>query len=128
MFSTKQKELAVQMWEEVKDRIEEDPDLEVDFFKLRFCKTHGLKWKCNCILCEEYHGRPCSSECPLMRKAMKEHGDEMKEQGINCGCSNKIASDYAIALDLDRYFNKGNYSFEKRQKAIDNIIKAIKEA
>lgn len=128
MFSTKQKELAVQMWEEVKDRIEEDPDYDVDLLKLWFCKAHEIQWKYNCILCEEYYGRPCSSECPLMRKAMEEHGDYMKKHDINCGCSNRVASDYAIALDLDRNFNRGNYTLEKRQKAIDNIIKAIKEA
>ena len=128
MFSTKQKELAVQMWEEVKDRIEEEPDREIEFFKLRFCKEHGVKWKCNCILCEEYHDNPCSSECPLMRKAMDKYGDEMKERGINCGCSNRIASDYAIALNIDQHFNKGRFPLEQRLKAIDNIIEAIKEA
>ena len=129
MFSTKQKELAVQMWEEVKDRIAEDPDFDIEFLKLRFCKEHGIKWKCNCLLCEEYHGFPrCASECPLMRKAMKKHGHYMEEHNINCGCSNKIASDYAIALDIDQRFNHGSYTLEKRLKAIDNIIKAIEEA
>ena len=128
MFSTKQKDLAVQMWEEVKDRIEENPDIEIDFLKLRFCKAHDIKWKCNCLLCEEYFGYSCSSECPLMRKAMDKYGDEMEEKGINCGCSNKIASDYAIALDIDQHFNKGRFPLEQRLKAIDNIIEAIKEA
>lgn len=128
MFSTKQKDLAVQMWEEVKDRIEEDPELDIELIKLRFCKEHGIKRKCNCILCEAYHGDPCSSECPLMRKAMDKYGDEMKEKGINCGCSNKIPSDYAIALDIDQRFNRGKYTLAQRLKAIDNIIKAIKEA
>ena len=129
MFSTKQKDLAVQMWEEIKDRIEEEPDREIERFKLLFCKEHGVKWKCNCILCEAYHDSPsCSIECPLMRKAMDKYGDEMKERGINCGCSNRIVSDYAIALDIDQHFNRGHYSLEKRLKAIDNIIKAIKEA
>jgi len=128
MLSTTQKYLAVQMWEEVKTCIEGNTDLDIDLFKLHFCKAHDINWRCNCILCEEYYGRPCSSECPLMRKAMKEHGDYMERYNINCGCSNRIASDYAIALDLDPYFNKGNYTLEKRIKAIDNIIKAIKEA
>lgn len=128
MFSTKQKELAIQMWQEIKDRIEEDPDVAIELLKLRFCAKHGIRWKCNCILCEKYHGRPCSSECPLMRKAMKEHGDYMEKHDIVCGCSNRISSDHAIAIDLDQVFNKGHYSLEKRQKAIDNIIEAIKEA
>lgn len=128
MFSTKQKELAIQMWEEVRDKIEEHPDLEVEIEKSRFCSKHDIKWKCNCILCEEYHDNPCHSECPLMRKAMEEYGDYMKEHDIHCGCSNKIPSDYAIALDLNQFFNKGHYSLEKRQEAIDNIIKAIEEA
>ena len=63
-----------------------------------------------------------------MREAMKKHGNYMKKHNINCGCSNAFPSDYAIATDLDLYFGRGYYTLKKRQKAIDNIIEAIREA
>ena len=130
MISTNDKNLAVQMWEIIKEKIKVDPSVDVEDLKEEFCVEHKLSWHCNCILCNEYMHRDhrgCSHDCPLMQRAMS--------NGVcnDCGCTDTYETDYAIASNEDNgYCVKTNggwrsYSLEERLKAIDNIINAIRE-
>lgn len=123
MISTKQqKELAVQMWEEIKDALIENEETDIETLKKEFCKKHKLNWICYCVLCAFFKksGSPCSLKCPLMAKARE------VAPNILIGCSGNIASDYAIATN--DCFGMPLYTLDMRLKAIDNIIQAIREA
>jgi hypothetical protein len=120
MISTNEKELAIQIWESIKEELENDPQADIDVLKAIFCREHGIIWKCNCILCENYmfiDGNKCSMQCPIMRKTVEAYPDKY----IRMGCTNKVKTDYAIVENADM-------SLAQRQEAIDNIIQAIKEA
>lgn len=126
MISTNDKNLAIQMWQEVRDKVEEEEragkafyGIDIDNLKMSFCLEHKIHWLCNCILCEEYRRNnytPCSHDCPLMNRVLA------KGFEISCGCSDKYETDFAVAMDENR-----EYSLEERLKAIDNIINAIQE-
>lgn len=114
MISTNDKNLAIQMWQEVKNVIEEDSLVDVEDLKDEFCVEHNLRWKCNCILCEEYQDKGrCLMRCPLKKKAT-----EMGVPLETCGCSNNFHTDYAVATS-------DSWPLEERLRAIDNIINAI---
>ena len=74
---TKERRLAILMWEEVARQLESSPDKYVDAIKIKrdFCSKHGLKWKCDCWFCE--YIKECS-KCPLSFK---------DEDGLAFGCS-----------------------------------------
>ena len=126
MISTKHKELAIEMWYEIRDNVDCEryygkryDAVDIEVFKSHFCREHNISWLCNCILCEEYRKNnctPCSPDCPLMNRALA------KGFTTTCGCSDRIETDFKVAMDEDC-----EYTLEERLKAIDNIINAIKE-
>jgi hypothetical protein len=59
---TRERRLAIQMWEEIKEFIQESPELPVSDFKDTFCFEHGLSWGCSCWFCQ-YIKYCC--DCPI---------------------------------------------------------------
>lgn len=59
---TKERKLAIQMWQEIVDKCRSGEDFIVSQFKDDFCKKYDLDWLSNCYLCQ--YCRPCS-RCPL---------------------------------------------------------------
>ena len=59
---TKQRRLAIQMWQEIVDKCRSGEDFNVVIFKMEFCKKHNLNWINDCYFCQ--YCRSCSS-CPL---------------------------------------------------------------
>lgn len=70
-----EKELAVQMWEEIKEQIKEgklNNGLEIYVFKKSFAEKHNLHWgDAHCYLCAKF--KYCCSVCPIgsKKKIMK---------------------------------------------------------
>ena len=58
---TKERKLAIQMWEEIVDKCRARDDFSVIQFKDKFCKENNLNWVNSCYYCQYY---PCS-KCPL---------------------------------------------------------------
>lgn len=125
MISTYEKELAIEMWTEIRENLEFQGN-EVDCatleqWKEQFCTEHNLRWQSDCVLCEEFRQSnlaTCSADCPLMKRTLE------KVSSINCGCSSRISTDYSIAMN-DCYTQE--FTLAQRLKAIDNIINAIRE-
>lgn len=126
MISTKQqKELAVQMWEEIGERVADGGEFDVELYKENFCEAYNLTWRCHCVLCNNFMTKDrigCSESCPLMKKALDKHNGKLPNLACS-GCSGTFENDYMIATDED-----GEYSIAQRLEAIDNIIQAIREA
>lgn len=73
---TRERKLAVQMWEEIKKAVIDAKrlrDINAEFIaqlKHVFCAEHDLHWQCGCWLCQyvryhdELHGEGCQ-RCPL---------------------------------------------------------------
>ena len=59
---TKERRLAILMWQEIKDNLVVDSSFRVVLFKITFCETHSLHWRCSCWLCQ--YIRRCE-KCPL---------------------------------------------------------------
>lgn len=59
---TKQRRLAIQMWQEIADKCRSGEDFNLVDYKTDFCKKHGLKWLANCYFCN-YFDR--CEKCPL---------------------------------------------------------------
>ena len=59
---TKERRLAIQMWQEIVNKCKAGEDFNVAQFKDDFCKEHHLNWTSNCYFCQ--YCRSCS-ECPL---------------------------------------------------------------
>lgn len=88
---TKERRLAIRMWEEIRARIRDttrlkDIDLwRVSDWKRQFCIDHELHWMHNCWLCQYVryhdvlHGEGCQ-RCPLS------DGHEEAIIGIESGC------------------------------------------
>lgn len=67
---TRERRLAIQMWEEVKERLPEwylydkySLALVLQTYKRQFCADHGLNWAYNCWFCQ--YIRPGCKRCPL---------------------------------------------------------------
>ena len=58
---TKQRRLAIQMWQEIVDKCRARDDFNLVEFKKEFCKEHNLHWINNCYFCQYF----LCSECPL---------------------------------------------------------------
>ena len=59
---TKERKLAIQMWQEIVDKCRSGEHFNVARFKDVFCKKHNLNWLSNCYFCQYFH---CFSTCPL---------------------------------------------------------------
>lgn len=59
---TKERKLAIQMWEEIVDKCRSGEDFNLVDYKTDFCNKHDLKWRGNCYFCNYFD--PCS-KCPL---------------------------------------------------------------
>lgn len=59
---TKERRLAIQMWEQIKAELARDPKVNIVGLKINFCSEHGLVWFCNCWLCQYI---PHCEDCPL---------------------------------------------------------------
>lgn len=59
---TKQRRLAIQMWEEIVDKCRSGEDFNLAEYKADFCKKHGLHWLANCYFCNYFY---TCSKCPL---------------------------------------------------------------
>ena len=61
---TKERKLAIQMWQEIVNKCKARDDFNLVEFKKEFCKEHNLHWINNCYFCQ--YCRPCSLKCPLV--------------------------------------------------------------
>ena len=98
---TKERKLAIQMWQEIKDKITDNSNFttrDICIYKEAFCRKHNLFWKCNCWFCEY---TPTCEQCPLR------------------DCTVSSSAVYKVACDIQA--NK-----EKRLDACDKIIAALK--
>lgn len=59
---TRERKLAVQMWQEIGDRLKYDRSTLVKEVKKSFCREHNLNWKQNCYFCQY---TPDCHKCPL---------------------------------------------------------------
>lgn len=65
---TKERRLAVQMWQEIAEAIEKNKErCSVQDYKRIFCQKHNLKWQNDCYLCH-YFREQCK-KCPIFLKA-----------------------------------------------------------
>ena len=60
---TKERRLAIQMWEEIVKKCQSGEDFNVARFKNDFCKEHSLSWANRCYFCQYCR---CCSNCPLV--------------------------------------------------------------
>ena len=59
---TKERKLAIQMWQEIVDKCRSGEQFNVVNFKKSFCKKHRLNWYNNCYFCQYFE---CFATCPL---------------------------------------------------------------
>ena len=59
---TKERRLAIQMWQEIVDKC------KAGDYKADFCKKHGLDWLDNCYFCDYF---VLCSKCPLDDKCVQ---------------------------------------------------------
>lgn len=59
---TKQRRLAIQMWEAIVAKCKSGEGFNVDLFKMEFCRKYNLDWVNACYFCQYF--RTCSN-CPL---------------------------------------------------------------
>ena len=60
---TKERRLAIQMWEEIVVKCKSGEPFNVSRFKEAFCKEHNLTWVNNCYYCQYFQ---CCTTCPLV--------------------------------------------------------------
>lgn len=63
---TKERKLAIQMWQNIRDMISEFDKLvciDILLYKDTFCAEHRLWWSWNCLFCQYMPG---CSKCPLV--------------------------------------------------------------
>lgn len=65
---TKQRRLAIQMWQEIVNKCRSGEDFNLVDYKTDFCKKHDLKWLANCYFCNYFD---TCSKCPLDDKCGK---------------------------------------------------------
>lgn len=62
---TKERKLAIQMWQEIKNKLASNPylsDMGIYQLKLKFCVRHKLHWSAQCWFCQYV---PTCDKCPL---------------------------------------------------------------
>ena len=62
---TKERKLAIQMWQGIKNEIAKNPylsDIGIYRLKQKFCIQHKLQWNCHCWFCQYI---PNCRQCPL---------------------------------------------------------------
>lgn len=59
---TKERRLAIAMWEQIKQELANDPEVNVVMLKDRFCVLHELHWSFDCWFCQY---TPNCDVCPL---------------------------------------------------------------
>lgn len=65
---TKERRLAVQMWQEIGEAIEKNKErCSVHDYKRMFCQKHNLKWRNDCYLCHYFRGQ--CKKCPIFFKS-----------------------------------------------------------
>lgn len=76
---TKERRIAIEMWEYIRDHyddyllLEKDGEESLDSLKVQFLKYKGIKWICNCWFCHYiakrmkmgFHPEICRAKCPL---------------------------------------------------------------
>lgn len=64
---TRERKIAIQMWEEVKEQLPQWSGLHIAsclrYFKHQFCNRHDVNWTCDCWFCQYMH-EECEC-CPL---------------------------------------------------------------
>lgn len=59
---TRERKLAIQMWQEIVDKCKAGDNFCVVTFKMKFCIKHKLNWLSDCYFCQ--YCKSCS-KCPL---------------------------------------------------------------
>ena len=59
---TKERRLAIEMWEHIKKELSNDPDVNIVKLKREFCAQHELNWENCCWFCTYI---PNCASCPL---------------------------------------------------------------
>ena len=62
---TRERKLAIQMWQEIVDKCKAGDNFSVVMFKMEFCKKHKLNWLNGCYFCNYFD---TCSKCPLDAK------------------------------------------------------------
>jgi hypothetical protein len=99
---TKERRLAIKMWEQIVRALEHDPPynlrvFDIGSFKREFCYEHNLDWKNGCWFCQyvrkdwrpDIPSRwdiPVHSNCCQLCPLYKEHEDILDYD--ECGCTN----------------------------------------
>lgn len=94
---TRERRLAIQMWEEIATEWEKGSIASLGTLQARFCRMNDLNWNCDCWFCQYVRkdfrsGLPSRhhidsrtngcQECPIYRDSPDARGDM-------CGCSRK---------------------------------------
>lgn len=109
-------DLAIELWEEIKKCIAEEPMVHISVVRTSFLMDHPVRWVKDCIFCNIYYdikeGR-CSLECPLAKYV----GRINTKFPTLCAVCN---SPYDSAQDREAYL-------PNRLEACDRIINELKE-
>ncbi len=118
---TKERKLAIQMWNEIKKLISKNELSDfcsISDFKLKFCKEHNLGWTSNCWFCQ-YVG---CTRCPLLKNPKKYYHNDRKMACVDYW----ILSNQRLDMKL-KYIDDSNFEIKMslRLKSCDNIIKVL---
>ena len=104
---TKERKLAIQMWQEIKNKITDNPSISsigIKFYKEEFCAKHNLFWNCECWFCQYM---PACILCPL--RSCKAHSI------YHIACTSWIYKEVRLeACDMIIAALKGEYKYESR--------------
>lgn len=126
---TKERRLAVEMWEQIAERIS-DTGFDIGRFKSDFCKEHNLRWQHSCWFCQ-YVRKDCQDYLPssVTRGLRGENGCQecpiYKYNGCTedeCGCTYWYGHGlYAIVCNA-----YGAFSKEERIEAAKTIARLLR--
>ncbi len=125
---TKERKLAIQMWEKIREGVEKD-SWEVNHlyalacFKSEFLAKHRLSWINHCWFC--HYLRADCKKCPLRKKRSEIFHDSSASYYV---CLDFIIVSNQVMNSKFKFLDDKATSFKKdvRIKACNNIIHALK--
>ena len=111
---TRERKLAIQMWEEVKKQLPEwghEPVVELKTYKMDFCFFHGLDWKFDCWFCQ------------YVREHSRIITWDKDQECVKCPLQ---SCDHMNPLTAWARIVNGDTSLETKLQACDDIIAALK--
>ena len=117
MDMLEQYDLAIEMWEEIKKSIAENPNVHISSIRTSFLMDKPVRWLKDCVFCNIYYdvlAGKCDLDCPLAKYV----GRLDTDLPTLCAVRN---SPYDIVQDQLAYL-------PHRLEACDRIINELKEA